>query len=198
MTTAGCRSAARCRRTRKPLIGAINGVAVTGGFEVALNCDFLDRVGSGPLRRHARARRRHARVGSDRAARRSAIGVARAKQMSITGNYVDAATALAWGLVNQVVPHDELLPYCRQLAADAVSNDQRGVRRMLQTYNEVTRTTVDGAGRSRPASAAMGRRGLRPGRDRGPPPEDHRGRAQNSAERPAAGRQRSAAGSGWG
>ena len=58
--------------------------------------------------------------------------------MSITGNYIDAPTALAWGLVNEVVPHDELLPYCRKLAADIVSNDQLGVRRMLQTYNEVT------------------------------------------------------------
>ena len=126
----------------KPLIGAVNGVAVTGGFEVALNCDFLiasDR---------ARFADTHARVGvmpgwglTVLLAQR--IGVGRAKEMSITGNYVDAATALAWGLVNHVVPHDELLPFCRQLAADTVSNDQRGVRRMIQTYNEVTGTTVD-------------------------------------------------------
>ncbi len=126
----------------KPLIGAVNGVAVTGGFEVALNCDFLiasDR---------ARFADTHARVGvmpgwglTVLLAQR--IGIGRAKEMSITGNYVDAQTALAWGLVNHVVPHDELLGYCRQLAADAVSNDQRGVRRMIQTYNEVTDTTVD-------------------------------------------------------
>ena len=127
----------------KPLIGAVNGVAVTGGFEVALNCDFLiasDR---------ARFADTHARVGvmpgwglTVLLAQR--IGVGRAKEMSITGNYVDASTALAWGLVNHVVPHEELLPYCRQLAADAVSNDQRGVRRMIQTYNEVTSTTIEG------------------------------------------------------
>jgi enoyl-CoA hydratase len=125
----------------KPLIGAVNGVAVTGGFEVALNCDFLiasDR---------ARFADTHSRVGvmpgwglTVLLAQR--VGVGRAKEMSITGNYVDASTALAWGLVNHVVPHDELLPFCRQLAADTVSNDQRGVRRMLQTYNEVTDTTV--------------------------------------------------------
>ena len=35
------------------------------------------------------------------------------------------------------------MPFCRELAADIVSNDQLGVRRMLQTYNEVTGTTVD-------------------------------------------------------
>jgi len=126
----------------KPLIGAVNGVAVTGGFEVALNCDFL--IAS----ERARFSDTHARVGvmpgwglTVLLAQR--IGVGRAKEMSITGNYIDAATALAWGLVNHVVPHEELLPFCRQLAADTVSNDQRGVRRMIQTYNEVTGTTVD-------------------------------------------------------
>jgi len=45
--------------------------------------------------------------------------------------------------VNHVVPHEELLPFCRKLATDTVTNDQRGVRRMIQTYNEVTDTTVD-------------------------------------------------------
>ena len=60
----------------------------------------------------------------------------RARQLSITGNFLDASTALAWGLVNEVVPHDELLPRCRALAADIVSNDQAGVRRILRTYAE--------------------------------------------------------------
>jgi enoyl-CoA hydratase len=126
----------------KPLIGAVNGVAVTGGFEVALNCDFL--IAS----ERARFADTHARVGvmpgwglTVLLAQR--IGIGRAKQMSVTGNYIDAQRAFESGLVNEVVPHDELLPYCRSLAADIVSNDQRGVRRMLQTYNEVTGTTVD-------------------------------------------------------
>jgi enoyl-CoA hydratase len=70
------------------------------------------------------------------------IGVARAKQMSVTGNYLDAQTAYEWSLVNEVVPHEELLSHCRRLAADIVSNDQLGVRRMLRTYDEVTATTV--------------------------------------------------------
>jgi enoyl-CoA hydratase len=126
----------------KPLIGAVNGVAVTGGFEVALNCDFL--IGSD----RARFADTHARVGvmpgwglTVLLAQR--IGIARAKQMSITGNYIDGPTALAWGLLNEMVPHDALLPYCRKLAADVVSNDQLGVRRMLLTYDEVTATTID-------------------------------------------------------
>ena len=126
----------------KPLIGAINGVTVTGGFEVALNCDFM--IAS----ERARFADTHARVGvmpgwglTVLLAQR--IGVARAKQMSVTGNYVDARTAYEWGLVNEVVAHDDLLPHCRKLAADIVSNDHLGVRRMLRTYNEVTATTID-------------------------------------------------------
>jgi enoyl-CoA hydratase len=126
----------------KLLIGAINGVAVTGGFELALACDFL--VAS----ERARFADTHARVGvmpgwglTVLLAQR--IGVARAKEMSVTGNFLDATGALAWGLVNHVVPHDELLPFCRQLARDCVSIDQVAVRRMLQTYNEVSATTVD-------------------------------------------------------
>src|SRR5947199_2864469 len=88
---------------RKPLIGAINGVAVTGGFEVALNCDFL--IGSD----RARFSDTHARVGvmpgwglTVLLAQR--IGVARAKQMSVTGNYIDAQRAYEWGLGHEVVP----------------------------------------------------------------------------------------------
>ena len=122
------------RRTTKPVIGAINGPAVTGGFELALQCDFL--IAS----EHARFADTHSRVGVQpgggvtvRLARW--IGVPRAKQMSITGNYLDASTALAWGLVNEVVPHEELLPRCRAIAADIVGNDQKGLRRILQTYD---------------------------------------------------------------
>jgi enoyl-CoA hydratase len=65
-----------------------------------------------------------------------AVGLRRAKQMSITGNYVDAETACEWGLVNQVVAHDDLLATCRAMAADVASNDGAAVARLLQTYRE--------------------------------------------------------------
>jgi enoyl-CoA hydratase/carnithine racemase len=125
----------------KPLIGAVNGVAVTGGLELALACDFL--VASD----RARFADTHARVGvmpgwGLTVLLPQAIGVRRAREMSTTGNYVDADLAYAWGLVNHVVPHDELLGFCRALAADIISNDQAGVRQILATYREVTDTTV--------------------------------------------------------
>jgi enoyl-CoA hydratase len=121
--------------TDKLVIGAVNGVAITGGFELALRCDLL--VAS----EHARFADTHARVGimpdwGLTVLLPQAVGVRRARELSATGNFLDAATAERWGLVNHVVPHDELLPFARRLATDAVSNDQRAVRRILRTYAE--------------------------------------------------------------
>ena len=126
-----------------PVIGAINGVAITGGFELALACDYL--VAS----ERARFADTHARMGimpgwGLTVLLPEAIGVRRAKEMSTTGNFLDAPTALAWGLVNHVVPHQELLPFAQQLAADMACNDAVAVRRMLQTYDEGA--LLDGAG----------------------------------------------------
>jgi enoyl-CoA hydratase len=124
----------------KLLIGAVNWVAVTGGFELALGCDFL--IAS----EHARFADTHARVGvmpgwGLTVLLPQRIGVARAREMSVTGNFLDAPTALVWGLVNHVVPHDELLPFTRQLALDVASNDASGVQNVLATYREEERTT---------------------------------------------------------
>jgi len=128
--------------TAKPLIGAINGAAITGGFELALNCDFL--VAS----ERARFADTHTRVGIQpgwglTVLLAEAVGVRRAREMSATGNFLDAQTALTWGLVNHVVAHDELLPFCRSLAADIVSNDAAAVRRIMATYDEGSLTTAD-------------------------------------------------------
>lgn len=118
-----------------PLIGAVNGVAITGGFEVALACDFL--VAS----ERAAFADTHARVGimpgwGLTVHLPEAVGARRAKELSSTGNFLDAATALSWGLVNHVVPHDDLLTFARGLAADIASNDAEAVRRILRTYDE--------------------------------------------------------------
>ena len=103
-----------------PIIGAINGSAVTGGFEVALACDLLIASTA------ARFADTHARVGlmpgwglSQKLPR--LIGIHRAKEVSFTGNFVSAEQANAWGLVNRVVAPNELLPVCRKLAADMLT-----------------------------------------------------------------------------
>jgi enoyl-CoA hydratase len=121
----------------KPLIGAINGVAVTGGFELALNCDFL--IAS----ERARFGDTHARVGvmpgwGLTVLLPRAIGVRRAREMSFTGNFMSAHEALQFGLVNHVVAHDELMPFTRRIALDIIGNDQAGVRQIRSTYAEIT------------------------------------------------------------
>jgi enoyl-CoA hydratase len=65
-----------------------------------------------------------------------AVGLRRAKQMSFTGNYVTAEVARQWGLVNQVVPHAELLPVATQLARDVCSNDREAVAALLTLYDD--------------------------------------------------------------
>jgi len=98
-----------------PIIGAINGHAVTGGFEMALACDVL--IAS----EHARFADTHARVGmlpgwglSQKLPR--LIGLSRAKEISLTGMPVFAKQAYEWGLVNHVVAADELLPLAKTMA----------------------------------------------------------------------------------
>ena len=67
-----------------------------------------------------------------------AVGVRRAREMSFTGNFMLAEEALQFGLVNHVVPHDQLMPFTRQLAADIIGNDQQGVRQIRRTYAAIT------------------------------------------------------------
>lgn len=120
----------------KPVIGAINGAAVTGGLELALYCDVLiasDR---------ARFADTHARVGllptwglSVRLPQKVGIGMAR--RMSLTGDYLSAADALRAGLVTEVVPHEELLPAARAIAASIVGNNQKSVRALLESYHRI-------------------------------------------------------------
>jgi enoyl-CoA hydratase len=95
----------------KPLIGAVNGAAITGGLELALACDFL--IAS----ERSSFADTHARIGimpgwGLTVQLPAAVGLRRARQMSATGNFVDARTALDWGLVNHVVPHAELTSLC--------------------------------------------------------------------------------------
>jgi enoyl-CoA hydratase len=126
----------------KPVIGAVNGHAITGGFEIALQCDFLvasERALFGDT---------HARVGllpgwGLSVLLPQAIGVRRAKEMSLTGNFVGADEALRLGLVNHVVPHDGLIPFARKLATDIAGNDPVAVKALLDEYDAVTGTTVE-------------------------------------------------------
>jgi enoyl-CoA hydratase len=120
----------------KPVIGAINGAAVTGGLELALYCDIL--IAS----ERARFADTHARVGilptwglSVRLPQKVGVGLAR--RMSLTGDYLSADDALRAGLVTEVVPHERLLPAARKVAASIAGNNQKAVRALLASYHRI-------------------------------------------------------------
>ncbi|WP_261569001.1 enoyl-CoA hydratase [Frankia gtarii] len=108
--------------TGKPLIGAINGPAITGGFELALHCDIL--VAS----RRAAFADTHTRVGvlpswgmSVLLAR--AVGERRALRLSLSGEFLDPVAARDAGLVSEVVAHDDLLPAAHRLGQRIRASD---------------------------------------------------------------------------
>jgi enoyl-CoA hydratase len=126
----------------KPVIGAINGAAVTGGLEIALYCDIL--IAS----EQARFADTHARVGllptwglSVRLPQKVGVGLAR--RMSLTGDYLSAADALRAGLVTEVVPHNELLPTAQRVAASIAGNNQNAVRALLASYHRIDASETD-------------------------------------------------------
>ena len=115
----------------KPLIAAVNGVAMGGGFEIALACDLIvasdrarfalpePRVGLAALA-----------GGLHRLPRQ--IGLKQAMGMLLTGRHVDAEEGLRLGFVNEVVPHAELMPAARRWAEQILACAPLSVRATKQ------------------------------------------------------------------
>lgn len=115
-----------------PVIGAINGLAITGGVEIALACDVL--IASN----QAKFADTHVKVGllpgwggSVRLARR--IGIHRAKELALTGRFFSAEEAAAWGLVNRVVAADQLRTEAEAMARQMLA----GVPEALTAYKRL-------------------------------------------------------------
>ena len=145
----------RLARLSQPTIAAIGGIAYGGGLELALACDL--RIAA------AGARFAFPEVtigavpgwaGSQRLPR--FIGAGRAKQLMLAGEPIDAATAAAWGLVNEVVPAERLAPRALELA--------RRIAQNAPTAVQATKQLVDAAAGEGLASDAgsRSRRGSRP------------------------------------
>jgi len=111
----GHRVARRLEEAPFPIIAAVNGFALGGGCELALACDFI----------HASDRARFGQPevglglvpgfgGTQRLLRR--VGIGRARELVMTGAPIDAARALSIGLVNEVVPHAELIERTKAVA----------------------------------------------------------------------------------
>ena len=127
-----------------PIIGAINGFAITGGFELALMCDVL------LASENAKFADTHARVGivpgwglSQKLPRM--IGMSRAKELSFTGNFLDAETAERWGLVNRVYKADALLPAAIKMGHEMASCDAVLLRKYKALIDDGFATTFGDA-----------------------------------------------------
>ncbi|QFG26508.1 enoyl-CoA hydratase [Actinomadura sp. WMMB 499] len=180
--------AAHCpwRPTGKPVVGAVNGPAITGGLEFALHCDIL------LASERAVFADTHARVGVMPGWGLSvllprAVGRGMARRMSLTGEFVDARTALRFGLVTEVTAHERLPGRAREVAAAIAANDPEAVTALLASYRAIeleetagglareaattrewTAAGVDraaGASRRREEVVRAGRRGLDTGAD---------------------------------
>jgi enoyl-CoA hydratase len=117
----------------KPVIAAIHGYVLGGGLELALACHFriasdnakigFPEVTLGLIPGYG---------GTQRLPR--LIGKGRAMEMILTASTIPANVAREYGLVNHVVPHDQLMPFTRQIARDITGNEQDGVRNIRATY----------------------------------------------------------------
>jgi enoyl-CoA hydratase len=111
---------------KKPVIAAVNGLAVTGGFEITLACDMAIAAES------AWFADTHVKIGllagwglSQRLPR--LIGPNRAKELALTARRVPAAEAAALGFINSVVPDDELIDRAMALATTIAEWPEKNV-----------------------------------------------------------------------
>ena len=125
----------------RPIIVGVNGVAATGGFELALAGDILIASSS------ARFADTHCRVGlapgwglSQKLAR--IIGPSRAREAHFTGNFISAEQASDWGLVSRVVAEDDLLDECRNVARDIASCVPQTVKVYKKMVNDGLNTSL--------------------------------------------------------
>lgn len=130
-----------------PVISAVNGYAITGGLELALLADFIIASESAVFADT------HARVGITPSWGMTQIlprliGINRARQMSLTGEFVDANKASDWGLANEVVPSDQLMDRARALARQICETDR-------STMTKIRDLIADSA--ELPLSASMSR-----------------------------------------
>ena len=117
-----------------PVIAAVNGVALGGGLELAMACDFIlasekARFGQPEVKRGITP----GVGGTQRLPRR--IGIARAKELLYTGRMIDAGEALEWGLVNHVLPADKLMQIALELGEVIAMNGPIAVRQVKKAVD---------------------------------------------------------------
>jgi E-phenylitaconyl-CoA hydratase len=112
--------------TSKPLIAAVNGYALAGGLELALICDIRiaspNAIFGTPEVKwnllHGFGAYRLPRI----------ISLSHAMEMLLTGEFIDAETALRIGLISRIVPTDQLMPEAERVAGRIAANGPMAVR----------------------------------------------------------------------
>ncbi|MEX3841686.1 enoyl-CoA hydratase [Paraburkholderia sp. BR10882] len=137
----------------KPVIAAVNGAAVTGGFELAMGCDFI------LASERARFADTHTKIGALAGGGMTArlpyiVGPRWAKQISLTSEPIDAATALRIGLVNEVVGHDQLMERAKAVAKTIASRRPDLVATVKQVIDQGALATLQDALRIEKAALA--------------------------------------------
>ncbi len=116
--------------TGKPVIASVNGVAAGGGCNLALACDM----------RIASDRARFGQTFVRRGLLPRLVGYAKAAELIFSGEVIDAQEALRIGLVNKVVPHDELPQATREFARKFMKSAPIPValaKKALQNYSRI-------------------------------------------------------------
>jgi len=139
---AGQKVFSKIARMKKPVIAAVNGFALGGGCELAMACDI--RIAS------EKAKLGQPEVnlgiipgfaGTQRLSR--LVGAAKAKELIFTGDMVDAQTALSIGLVNQIVPAEQLMDVCMEMANKIASKGPTAVKLAKKVIDEGIQVSLD-------------------------------------------------------
>lgn len=130
--------------SEKPWIAAVNGFALGGGCELALACDFIYASDT------AKFGQPEVKLGvipgfggTQRLSRR--VGVAKAKELCMTGDMIDAAEALRIGLADAVFPASELMDKVKQLAGRIAANGPLAVAEVKRLIHQGQSTTLEHA-----------------------------------------------------
>ncbi|EXJ67634.1 transcriptional adapter 2-alpha [Cladophialophora psammophila CBS 110553] len=133
---------------KKPVIAAVNGMALGGGCEMVVNCDLVIAANTATFGL-VEVKRGVAPYAGVLPRLIRTLGLQRASEMALTGNYLTAQKAMEWGLVNKVVPQQdvvkEAVKYAKVIAEnspDSVICTRAGLRQGWETASVVEATAI--------------------------------------------------------
>lgn len=133
----------RVERCRIPVVAAVNGFALGGGCELAMACHL--RIAT-PTARFGQPEVSLGLVPGYGGTQRLPLLIGRSKglELLLTGDMINAEQAELLGLVNAVVPEDELIPTCEKLIRKIASKSPNAVAKTIQLVNELYAQDADG------------------------------------------------------